>query len=136
MCAPASTAAVTAAAVAQSRVGGGTVRRRAAGRETTCATGPTSDRPAELGELVEPREHLVAVRRLLREAEAGIDEDALRGDARAGRKRHALAQLVEHLVDDVVIRRLLVHVAAIARACASARSARRALATTSASAGS
>jgi hypothetical protein len=69
------------------------------------------ERPAQIGELAEPAEHLEAVRRVLGKAEPGIDEHLLARDAGAGGKREALAQLVEHFVHHVVVVRLLVHVA-------------------------
>ena len=102
MCAPASTRGGHGGGRRPVALGG---RHVAADRPARKRLARRSDqqRPPELAELVQPRQHLVAVRRLLGEAEPGIDEDALRGDAGAGRERDALAQLVEHFVDDVVI---------------------------------
>ena len=69
MCAPASTAAVTAAAVAQSRRAAGTLAAAAARARNDLRDGPTTSGRPELAELVEPRQHLVTVRRLLRESQ-------------------------------------------------------------------
>ena len=49
----------------------------------------------------------------------GIDQHRVGGQPGANGERHALAQLVAHLVHDVVVRGLLVHVVRTARACAS-----------------
>ena len=109
MCAPASTAAVTAAAVGQSRsVADISLAKRA--RQEAFAGWPHDEGPAEIAELAEPAEHLVAVHGLLGEAKTGIDQHGVLRDAGAGGKGDALAQLVEHLVDDLVVDRLLVHV--------------------------
>src|SRR6187551_67329 len=67
-------------------------------------------RPSQLAELVEPRKRLVGVARLLRKAEARVDNDALQRNPGAGSKGKALAQLVEYFVDNVVIVGFLVHV--------------------------
>src|SRR2546423_6256587 len=49
-------------------------------REERLARRPDDERASELAEFVEARERLEAVRRLLREAETGIDEDARLAD--------------------------------------------------------
>ena len=88
-------------------------RSRPSGRvRNDLRDGPTTIGPPELAELVEPRQHLVAVRRLpWRSRGPGSTRMRSFGDAGAGGERDALAQLVEHFVDDIVIGRLLVHVA-------------------------
>ena len=108
MCAPASTAAVTAAAVAPIALGGGRRSRRAAASGTTCATARRATGRPSSRELVEPRQHLVAVRRRpWRTRCPGSTMMRSRGMPAPTANADALAQLVEHLVHDVVVGRLL-----------------------------
>ena len=74
------------------------------------AGGPDHYRTTELGELVKTRKHLEAVRGFLREAKTGVHQHVLLGNARTGGKGHALAHLVQDLVDHLGVDRLLIHV--------------------------
>ena len=116
-CAPASTAAVTAAAVAQSRAAGGALAGGAL--QERLSRGADEERAAERVQLVQPREQRRAVLGALREADPRIEEHARQSGCRPPpRAANALTELRGHLAHHVVVVRVAVHVAAIARACA------------------
>ena len=57
------------------------------------------------------------MRRALREAKAGVDDDRVPGDARRGRTRDSGRQFLRYLRDDVGVGSFAVHLAGPPRLC-------------------
>ena len=138
MCAPTSTAAVTAAAVPQTRSAGGTLAERGLEERLARRARRGSGRPSarERRQAGQHRERLCSAR--FAKPEAGVDDDPRRARCPRPRPRvdaRAAARCATSPTTSPYVR-LRVHVRATVRACASARRAAPRRATTPASAGS
>ena len=130
MCAPPSTAAVTAAAVPQSRSAAG--RPPSGLAHERLARRPDEHRPVERrGNLGQPRQHTIAVRRPFGKPEPGIDDEPLaRARRRPSRCACCLASSPSPRRPRPSYSASRVHRRSSVRACASGRAPRRASATT------
>ena len=77
--------------------------------EEALARGAEHDRPPELPQPREPAQQRQVVSDGLAEADAGVDQDLLLGDAVLRREHHALLEEGADVVDDVVVVRLPLH---------------------------
>ena len=120
--APAMAAYIVSAAVASSHSANGrgvSWPRAEESRDEPLARRTDEDREGRRGmiqaaDLAEPAQQRPAVAGELGEAEAGIDDQLSRVDARGGQRRHALRKLGRDLLDDVGVDGPVLHVHAVA----------------------
>ena len=82
--------------------------------ERALPRGADQDRPPERDDLVEPADELEVVLDRLAEADAGVEADALLGDAGATANESRSSRKADHLGDDVLVAGVVLHRARLA----------------------